>query len=205
MPRNSNTGQEIAPLIGPHEIAYSGGGERMATEGTPRWMTQAEYSRHRRVSKPYITKLAKNGVLVMRNGKVDVHASDTVLDDKPVDDVDAPPAGAPSSATGADRPADAPLTQSGASFGQARTIEMVFRAKLRRLEFETKQGKLIEAEVYRKTAANAFRAFRDGLLGLPDRLATVLAAESDPKKVHVTLKTEISRELEAAADAILAL
>ncbi len=77
--------------------------------------------------------------------------------------------------------------------------------KLRRLEFETKQGKLIEAEVYRKTAANAFRAFRDGLLGLPDRLATVLAAESDPKKVHVTLKTEISRELEAAADAILAL
>lgn len=178
----------------------------MATEPTPRFMSQAEYARHRRVSKPYITKLAKNGVLVMRNGKVDVQASDTVLDDKPVDDVDtSSPAPPPPVAARVDRPADAPLAQSGASFGQARTIEMVFRAKLRRLEFETKQGKLIEAEVYRKTAANAFRAFRDGLLGLPDRLATVLAAESDPKKVHVTLKTEISRELEAAADAILAL
>jgi hypothetical protein len=29
---------------------------------------------------------------------------------------------------------------------------MVFRAKLRRLEFETKQEKLIEAEVYRKAS-----------------------------------------------------
>ena len=38
--------------------------------------------------------------------------------------------------------------------------------------------------------------------GLPDRLATVLAAESDPKKVHVMLKTELSRELEALANAI---
>ena len=89
-----------------------------------------------------------------------------------------------------------------ASFGQARTIEMVFRAKLRRLEFETKQGRLIEAEAVRKTIADAVRAMRDGILGLPDRLATVLAAESDPKRVHVTLKTELSRELEGLADAI---
>ena len=77
--------------------------------------------------------------------------------------------------------------------------------QLRRLEFETKQGKLIEADVYRKTAANAFRAFRDSMLGIPDRVSTVVAAESDPKKVHLALKTEISRELEAAADAVLAI
>jgi hypothetical protein len=101
------------------------------------------------------------------------------------------------------RPAADPLPQaSGASFGQARTIEMVFRAKLRRLEFETKQGRLIEAEAVRKTIADAVRSLRDGILGLPDRLATVLAAESDAKKVHVTLKMELSRELEALANAI---
>ena len=85
---------------------------------------------------------------------------------------------------------------------QARTIEMVFRAKLRRLEFETRQGKLIEAEAVRKAIADAVRSLRGGVLGLPDRLATVLAAESDSKKVHVTLKTELSRELEALANAI---
>jgi hypothetical protein len=173
----------------------------MATETTPRPMTKTEYAKHRGVSKPYITKLAKNGVLVLRGGKVDVRASDTVLDDKPVDDVDPPPAQA-SPVGPPPRPAAESLGQAGASFGQARTIEMVFRAKLRRLEFETKQGRLIEAEAVRKTIAEAVRSLRSGILGLPDRLATVLAAESDSKKVHVTLKTELSRELEALANAI---
>jgi len=56
--------------------------------------------------------------------------------------------------------------------------------------------------VVRKSIADAGRALRDGILGLPDRLATVLAAESDPRKIHVTLKTELSRELEALANAI---
>ena len=175
----------------------------MATETTPRLMTKSEYAQHRGVSKPYITKLAKNGILVLRGGKVDVAATDTVLDDRPVDDVDPPPPmQQPAGVAPPTRPADG-LGQGGASYGQAKTIEMVFRAKLRRLEFETKQGKLIEAEVYRKTTANALRGFRDGLLGLPDRLATTIAAESDPKKVHLALKTEISRQLEAAADAVL--
>ena len=162
-------------------------------------MSKAEYARHRKVSQPYISKLAKNGILVMRGGKVDVAATDTVLDDRPVDDVNVPPAApvAPPS-----RPAGESLGQTGASFGQARTVEMVFRAKLRRLEYETRQGKLIEAELVRKTIADAVRGVRDGILGLPDRLATVLAAESEAKKVHVALKTELARQLEALANAI---
>jgi hypothetical protein len=176
----------------------------MAAESKPVVMTQAEYARHRRKSRQYISKLAKAGVLVMRGGKIDVRATDTVLDDRPVEDLNersATPALALSGRV--DKPGGDPLPQAGgASFGQARTIEMVFRAKLRRLEFETRQGRLIEAEAVRKTVADAVRALRDGILGLPDRLATVLAAESDAKKVHVTLKTEISRELEALANAI---
>ena len=46
------------------------------------------------------------------------------------------------------------------------------------------------------------RALRDGLLGLPDRLASTLAAETDHRKVHVLLKTEITRELEALSHAL---
>ena len=83
----------------------------MATETTPRLMTKTEYARYRGVSKPYITKLAKNGVLVLRGGKVDVRASDTVLDDKPVDDVDPPPAQA--------FPAGPPPRPTAESLGQA--------------------------------------------------------------------------------------
>lgn len=166
-------------------------------------MTKAEYATHRGVSRPYITKLSKNGVLVMRGNKVDVAASDTVLDDKPVDEVESAPAGPQPVAVGGVSPRQQEgAGPGGASFGQARTIEMVFRAKLRRLEFETKQGRLIEADAVRKRVAEHVRALRDGMLGLADRLATVLAAESDAKKVHVLLKAEISRELEALAHAI---
>jgi hypothetical protein len=173
----------------------------MATETKSALVNQAEYARHRGKSRQYISRLAKAGVLVMRGGKIDVRASDTVLDDRPVDDVDAPPQPAPA-AQPFRQSADSLGGQSGASFGQARTVEMVFRAKLRRLEFETRQGKLIEADAVRKTVADAVRTLRDGILGLPDRLATVLAAESDAKKVHVTLNTELARQLEGLANAI---
>ena len=177
----------------------------MADQQTPRFMTKAEYARHRGVSKPYITKLAQNGVLVMRGGKVDVRATDTVLDDKPVDDVEPPPAARPPASAPPSRSAADTLPQAGgASFGQARTIEMVFRAKLRRLEFETKQGRLIEADAVRRRIAENVRALRDGLLGLPDRITSSIAAETgmEHRKVHVLLTTEITRELEALANAI---
>jgi len=118
----------------------------MGNDPKPLLMTQSEYARHRGKSRQYISRLAKAGVLVMRGGRIDVEATDTVLDDKPVDDIDAPPSiQQPAGVASPTRPADG-QGQGGATFGQARTIEMVFRAKLRRLEFETKQGKLIEAE-----------------------------------------------------------
>ncbi len=161
-------------------------------------MTMAEYSRHRKVNRSHITRLAQRGILVMRGKLVDVAASDAVLDDRPVDVEPPQPAPPPQF-----RPAaDSLGGQSGANFAQARTVEMVFRAKLRKLEYEARQAKLIEAEVVRKSMADAGRTVRDGILGLPDRLATVLAAESDAKKIHVTLTTELSRELEALANAI---
>ena len=165
----------------------------------PGLMTMAEYSRHRKVNRSYVTRLAQRGILVMRGKLVDVAASDAVLDDKPVD-VEPLQATAPPPQL---RPAGDSLGgQSGASFAQARTVEMVFRAKLRKLEYEARQGEMIKAEVVRRSMADAGRTIRDGILGLPDRLATVLAAESDAKKIHVTLKTELSRELEALANAI---
>ncbi len=76
----------------------------MATEPKHALMTKAEYAAHRGVSRPYITKLSKNGVLVMRGGKVDVVASDAVLDDKPVEEVESAPAGQQPVAAGAVAP-----------------------------------------------------------------------------------------------------
>ena len=85
-------------------------------------MTQTEYARHRGKSRQYISRLAKAGVLVRRDGKVDVLASDAVLDDRPEKLSEA--------ATGAAVEAGPQTT----TYAQAKLADMVFRAKLRRLE-----------------------------------------------------------------------
>ena len=144
----------------------------------PRLMTQLEYSKHRKTSKQYINKLVKADVLVMVDDKIDVDASDRVLADKAEEDEDLGP---------------------NPSYGQARTNEMIWRARLRRLEYEAKQGTLIDADSVRLRLSEHMRTLRDNLLGLPDRLSSTLAAEGDARKVHVALKGEISRELDALA------
>lgn len=67
----------------------------------------------------------------MRGRMVDAVASDAVLDDKPAERT-------------------APDDQPPSSYAQAKLADMVFRAKLRRLEFETRQGKLIEAAIVKE-------------------------------------------------------
>ena len=63
----------------------------MATE-IPQLMDQVQYARHRGKTKQYINKLVKAGALVMRGTKIDVRASDQVLDDKPLPEIEEPPA-----------------------------------------------------------------------------------------------------------------
>jgi phage terminase Nu1 subunit (DNA packaging protein) len=178
----------------------------MGEATTPRLMTKSEFAKHRNVSKPYISKLARNGILVMRGGKIDVVATDQVLDDKPLPEIEQPPPirTPPPRAPDAVRMEQMPARGGNdrdrkTTYAEARTIRTVFQAKLARLDFETKQGKLIEAAGVRMRISEHVRAFRDGMLGLPDRLASTLAAETDQRKVHVMLKTEITRELEALA------
>lgn len=112
-------------------------------------MTQAQYARHRGTSPPYINKLTRAGVQVMRGRLVDVVAPDAVLDDKPSEKI------------GTD-------SQQPASYAQARLADMVFRAKLRRLECETKQGKLVEAEIVKQRWAAILVVLKERILATPD-------------------------------------
>jgi len=164
----------------------------------PGLMTMAEYSRHRNVNRSYISRLAQRGILVLRGRLVDVSASDAVLDDRPVDVAPEEPAVSP-------QPRQAPDSlgaQPTSSYAQAKTVDMVFRARLRKLEFEARQRKLVDAEAARKTIGDAGRTVRDGILGIPDRLAATLAAESDQRRIHSLLRQEFLRELEGLANAI---
>ena len=76
-------------------------------------------------------------------------------------------------------------------FITARTMREAFKAKLAKLEYEEKSKKLTDASKVRNDAFKAGRIIRDELLAIPDRLADVLAAEDDPRKVGELLQEEL--------------
>jgi hypothetical protein len=144
----------------------------------PILMTQAQYARHRNTSAQYIGKLAKAGVLVMRGRLVDVVASDAVLDDRPAEKT-------------------APDSQPPTSYAQAKLADMVFRAKLRRLEFETRQGKLIEVAIVKERWASILVVLKERILAVPDKLAPELTALTDERQTRDALKREMHALLKA--------
>ena len=74
-----------------------------------------------------------------------------------------------------------------------------FRAKLVELEYEERVGTLVRKEDVEKESFRIGRLVRDAVLNVPSRLAGILAAESDQRKVHDLLETELRQALEALA------
>jgi hypothetical protein len=173
----------------------------MAQKPTPGLATQAEYARHRRVDRSYISRLAKRGILVLRGRLVDVAASDAVLDDKPVDVEPPEPVNAVHSPQPRPQLESTGPLQPG-SFSQAKTIEMVYKAKLRKLDFETRSGKLIPSDEVKVKWFTLARQIRDKLLAMPAKLAPQLAALNDVREVRELLDTEITVLLRALQEEI---
>lgn len=160
-------------------------------------MAQAEYARHRKVNRSHVSRLAKRGILILRGKLVDVAASDAVLDDRPVavEPNETGPSAQPQTAT--ETPGQQPT-----SYAQARLADMVYRAKLRRLDYETRSGKLIPADEVKARWFVIARQIRDRLLAIPSKLSPQLAALTDAREVRELLDTEITAILRALQDDI---
>ncbi len=163
-------------------------------------MTQAEYARHRKVNRSHINRLAKRAILVMAGKLVNVAASDAVLDDKPVEPV-LPEARGNAQTSRIATESPVPGAQPG-NFAQARTAEMVFRARLRKLEFETKSGKFLSADDVKVKWYTVVRQIRDKLLALPAKLAPQLAALNEAGAVRDLLDNEIVTVLKSLQEEI---
>jgi hypothetical protein len=75
-----------------------------------------------------------------------------------------------------------------------------FKAKQAELEFLRSIGLLVSVDEERQVKSRRYRAIRDQLLGIPDRICTIIAAERDPARVHVLLTQEIKRVLNELSD-----
>lgn len=83
------------------------------------------------------------------------------------------------------------------TYQQSRAAREAFNAKLAKLEFDEKSGRLVSAEEVKAEAFKRARSTRDAMLNIPDRVSAELAVETDQFKVHARLKEEILKALES--------
>ncbi|NBR68021.1 MAG: hypothetical protein EBT79_12270 [Actinobacteria bacterium] len=88
------------------------------------------------------------------------------------------------------------------SFAQSRAIREAYAARLTRLEFDQRSGRLVDKAELKLKLAKLHMAVRDSLRTIPDRVAPIVAAETDQAKIHAMLLKEIGQALEGLGSAI---
>jgi hypothetical protein len=144
------------------------------------------YARHRGVSLAAVQKAIQTGrIQTTAEGRIDVAQADQEWE---------------RNTHYGTTPATGDGAVSGPSYAQSRAIREAYLARLAKIEYEERTGKLISRDEVQVAAFNRFRVFRDNMLNIPDRMAAMLAAESDARKVHELLTGEIRKALHEFAD-----
>lgn len=186
-------------------------------------ISQADYARRKGVSRQAVHKRVRAGRLsVLPDGTLDPAVADREWDAtrQPDDSTEAAPAavaaptaaspspaaasaavGRPGSAEGpSDAPASLPAPAPRGTYAQAKTADVLYKARLRQLEFEIRTGKYVEVEKVSDRWFELARATRERMLALPARLAAELASMSDMHAIRVRLDQEIRAALVAVAE-----
>ena len=161
-------------------------------------MTQAEYARARGWSKPYVSKLKRQGKLAFdAAGLVNVEATDALLhvtrdparggDRRPGAEK---PAGAGADAGGAARAGQTPASTPDGAYSSAAAREKIARARIAELELAELAGQLVRRDQVERVIFDLTRQAMDSLLSMSDRLAGAVAAESDPFRCALLIDGE---------------
>lgn len=176
-------------------------------------MNAADYARHRGVSRQQVTNYIKGGkITVKRVGagyEIDAAVADAELDrnlNPGWGGRGGGPAGRmlePSTPRVEASPSSGVPQQTGIpSYADSRAIRERYAAMILRLEYEEKSGKLVEKGELKLKLAKLHMGIRDALRTIPDRVAPILAAESDQAKIHAMLLKEIGQALEGLGNAL---
>ncbi len=153
-------------------------------------LSQRAYAAHRGVTHKAVQKAITTGRIdVLPDGRIDSDVADQQWASNTREF--APPPG---------------QEDDGSSFGasqytKARAVREHYQARLAKLEYEEKVGSLVSKDEVQIATYNMTRQFRDAMLNIPDRIAAMLAAESDAAKCYEILATEIRKALKDFSDA----
>jgi len=172
----------------------------MVTVDGKTYGTRSDYAGHINRSAPYVTKLGHQGRLVERSvgGKtlVDFELTDRLV--RNTADLSKAHNGANAKPDLSRSPAIGPVGDVGrvdAIFRQAQAQERAYSAKLAELEYKKAIGELVSAADVQAELSRIFATFREAMQQIPNRLAAVLAAETDQARVHDALDVEIRSAL----------
>lgn len=176
-------------------------------------MTKAEFADSRGWSRPYVSKLGKQGRLVLTEDgkKVDVEATLTLLgetSDPSKSGVaerhqrERAEKGVHSLVTPLAPPSSMPTAGGGDSYQKARAHREHFLALLAEDEFLKGRGELVERKAVDLAAFNTARTLRDLILGLPPKVAGELIAITDTWEMERRLTELLRSVLEDAASLV---
>ena len=80
-------------------------------------------------------------------------------------------------------------------FAKARAAKETFAAKAAQLQYEQRAGKLCRIDDVKRAASETARVTRDAIMAMPERLAPILAAETDHHKIKELLIKEFQSTL----------
>jgi hypothetical protein len=79
----------------------------------------------------------------------------------------------------------------GSQYTRARAVREHYQARLAKIDYEERVAKLVPKDEVQVAAFNKFRQFRDHMLNIPDRIAAMVAAESEAARCYEIIAIEI--------------
>jgi len=156
-------------------------------------LSQRAYARHRGVSLSAVQKAIETGrISTQPDGRIDSEQADVAWEQNTTRH--APPI------TKRGQDEDDVSIFGASQYTKARAVREYYQAKLARIEYEERVAKLVAKNEVQVAAFDKFRQFRDHMLNIPDRVAAMVAAETEAAKCYEVLATEIRRALNEFAD-----
>jgi hypothetical protein len=81
-------------------------------------------------------------------------------------------------------------TPTGTTFAQAKTADMVFKARLRKMEYDQRMGRLMETDLFRQRIEAILVAIKETVMAWPNRVAPEVAPLTDERQVWDVLMRE---------------
>lgn len=156
-------------------------------------ITRAEYAERRGVAPRTIGKYVQKGVIPLWENKVWPEEADAALELYLVE-----PLGSGRYSESLGGTSQRKAKSNNNTYTEARTQEKNLKIELLELDVALKKGQMVLVEDVEHAAFSAAREIRDRMLNIPDRVAAIVAAESDEIKVRDYITEQIEAELIAA-------